>query len=205
EIYSHTTRFALACNVSTKIIEPIQSRCAILRFSRLSEEEASRRHILLRLQQVCEAEQVSYSADGLEAIIFTAEGDMRNALNNLQATHSGFGHVDQSNVFKVCDQPHPGVVLEILKSCVDGDCAGASRRMKALHDTGYSSNDIIGTVFRVCKNQLEVGEGTKLEMIKEVGFTHVRVADGVNSQLQLMGMCARLCRVAQQQSSSLPS
>ena len=41
EVYSHTTRFALACNISTKIIEPIQSRCAILRFSRLSEEEAS--------------------------------------------------------------------------------------------------------------------------------------------------------------------
>ncbi|CAN0491655.1 unnamed protein product, partial [Ectocarpus sp. 8 AP-2014] len=125
--------------------------------------------ILLRLQQVCEAEQVSYSPDGLEAIIFTAEGDMRNALNNLQATHSGFGHVDQANVFKVCDQPHPGVVLEILKSCVEGDCAKASRRMKALYDTGYSSNDIIGTVFRVCKNQLEVNEGAKLEMIKEVG------------------------------------
>ncbi|CAN0065274.1 unnamed protein product, partial [Ectocarpus fasciculatus] len=161
--------------------------------------------ILLRLQQVCEAEQVSYSPDGLEAIIFTAEGDMRNALNNLQATHSGFGHVDQANVFKVCDQPHPGVVLEILKSCVEGDCAKASRRMKALYDTGYSSNDIIGTVFRVCKNQLEVNEGAKLEMIKEVGFTHVRVADGVNSLLQLMGMCARLCRVAQQQSTALPS
>ncbi|CAM9599462.1 unnamed protein product [Ectocarpus sp. 6 AP-2014] len=208
EIYSHTTRFALACNVSTKIIEPIQSRCAILRFSRLSEEEASLfffLSILLRLQQVCEAEQVSYSPDGLEAIIFTAEGDMRNALNNLQATHSGFGHVDQANVFKVCDQPHPGVVLEILKSCVGGDCAKASRRMKALYDTGYSSNDIIGTVFRVCKNQLEVNEGAKLEMIKEVGFTHVRVADGVNSLLQLMGMCARLCRVAQQQSTTLPS
>lgn len=56
---------------------------------------------MLRLQQVCEAEKVSYSPDGLEAIIFTAEGDMRNALNNLQATHSGFGHVDQANVFKV--------------------------------------------------------------------------------------------------------
>lgn len=50
---------------------------------------------------------------------------------------------------QVCDQPHPGVVLEILKSCVAGDCAGACRRMKALYDTGYSSNDIIGTVFRV--------------------------------------------------------
>lgn len=52
---------------------------------------------------MCDAELVSYSPDGLEAIIFTAEGDMRNALNNLQATHSGFGHVDQANVFKVTD------------------------------------------------------------------------------------------------------
>ncbi|CAM9731393.1 unnamed protein product, partial [Discosporangium mesarthrocarpum] len=95
EIYSHTTRFALACNISTKIIEPIQSRCAILRFTRLSDEE-----ILLRLQQVCESEGVSSTPEGLEAVIFTAEGDMRNALNNLQSTHSGFGHVDQASVFK---------------------------------------------------------------------------------------------------------
>lgn len=42
EIYSHTTRFALACNTSSKIIEPIQSRCAILRYSRLADEEVSR-------------------------------------------------------------------------------------------------------------------------------------------------------------------
>lgn len=50
---------------------------------------------------------------------------------------------------QVCDQPHPGVVLEILKSCIAGDCITACHRMKTLHDTGYSSNDIIGTVFRV--------------------------------------------------------
>lgn len=59
-------------------------------------------------------------------------------------------------------------MLEILKSCVAGDCAGACRRMKALHDTGYSANDIVGTVFRVSQRpmngvareafRLEVGE-----------------------------------------------
>lgn len=53
EIYSNSTRFALACNTSSKIIEPIQSRCAIVRFSRLSDQE-----ILGRLMVVVQAEKV---------------------------------------------------------------------------------------------------------------------------------------------------
>lgn len=72
--------------------------------------------------------------------------------------------------------------------------------MKALHDTGYSSNDIIGTVFRVCKNQLEVGEGTKLEMIKEVSM-RVEIHTGVRhrepgdarERPQIEGKCLLLC------------
>lgn len=58
EIYSNTTRFALACNTSSKIIEPIQSRCAIVRFSRLTDQE-----ILGRLMVVIQAEKVSFICD----------------------------------------------------------------------------------------------------------------------------------------------
>ena len=72
ELYSNTTRFALACNTSDKIIEPIQSRCAILRFSSLSDAQ-----ILARIMQICEMEKVKQTDDGLEAIVFTAQGDMR--------------------------------------------------------------------------------------------------------------------------------
>lgn len=72
EIYSKTTRFALACNASDKIIEPIQSRCAVLRYSKLTDGQ-----ILARLQDVVERERLSVSDDGLEAVIFTAQGDMR--------------------------------------------------------------------------------------------------------------------------------
>lgn len=102
ELYSSTTRFALACNTSGKIIEPIQSRCAILRYTRLTDEE-----VLSRVVRVCAEEGVSYEDKGLEALLFTAEGDMRNALNNLQATHAGFGHISQENVFKVRCGPPP--------------------------------------------------------------------------------------------------
>lgn len=113
EIYSSSTRFALACNNSTKIIEPIQSRCAVLRFTKLSDSE-----ILMRLQQVCALENIGYELSGLEAIIFTSEGDMRHALNALQSTVSGFNHVTSENVFKVCDQPHPVKLHAVLERFV---------------------------------------------------------------------------------------
>jgi replication factor C subunit 2/4 len=115
EIYSNTTRFAFACNQSNKIIEPLQSRCAILRYSRLTDAQ-----VLKRLLQICEAEEVGYSDDGMAALIFCAEGDMRQAINNLQSTFSGFGFVSGDNVFKVADSPHPIKVQTMLKCCYEG-------------------------------------------------------------------------------------
>ncbi|XP_042010563.1 replication factor C subunit 2 isoform X2 [Salvia splendens] len=155
EIYSNSTRFGLACNTSSKIIEPIQSRCALVRFSRLSDQE-----ILGRLMVVVAAEKVPYVPEGLEAIIFTADGDMRQALNNLQATNSGFGFVNQENVFK-------------------------------LYDLGYSPTDIITTLFRIIKNY-DMPEYLKLEFMKETGFAHMRICDGVGSYLQMSGLLAKL-------------
>ncbi|CAN6249774.1 unnamed protein product [Urochloa humidicola] len=189
EIYSNTTRFALACNTSSKIIEPIQSRCAIVRFSRLSDQE-----ILGRLMIVVAAEKVPYVPDGLEAIIFTADGDMRQALNNLQATFSGFRFVNQENVFKVCDQPHPLHVKNMVKNVLDGKFDEACSALKQLCDLGYSPTDIITTLFRVVKNY-DMAEYLKLEMLKETGFAHMRICDGVGSFLQLSGLLAKFALV----------
>ncbi|XP_029410898.1 replication factor C subunit 2 isoform X2 [Nannospalax galili] len=161
EIYSKTTRFALACNASDKIIEPIQSRCAVLRYTKLTDAQ-----VLTRLMNVIEKEEVPYTDDGLEAIIFTAQGDMRQALNNLQSTFSGFGYINSENVFKI---------------------------LAHLWHLGYSPEDIIGNIFRVSKT-FPMAEYLKLEFIKEIGYTHMKVAEGVNSLLQMAGLLARLCQ-----------
>jgi replication factor C subunit 2/4 len=191
EIYSSTTRFALACNNSTKIIEPIQSRCAVLRFTRLMDAE-----VLARLQQVCFAENVSYEQSGLEAIIFTAEGDMRNALNALQSTVSGYGNVTSDNVWKVCDQPHPQKIAKVLDFLRKSQTKDAMDIIIALHNSGYASTDIITTLFRVTRTKSDFPEPLKLEFIREIGFTHMRISEGLNTQLQLCGCIARLSSIA---------
>lgn len=70
--------------------------------------------LLVRIQDIAKAEGVKVTDDGFEALLFTASGDMRQAINNLQSTHSGFGLVNAENVFKVCDQPHPVIVRKTL-------------------------------------------------------------------------------------------
>lgn len=76
---------------------------------------------------------------------------MRQALNNLQSTHSGFGIITTENVFKVCDQPHPVVVQQMLRCCAKGDVDGALEKLDALWEDGYAAIDIVTTVFRVVK------------------------------------------------------
>ena len=76
--------------------------------------------------------------------------------------------------------------------------AEAKDKLAALWSKGYSGFDIIGTLFKVTKF-FDMPESLKLEFIREIGFTHMRIADGVGSLLQLVGLCGRLCQKQQQQ------
>jgi replication factor C subunit 2/4 len=190
EIYSDSTRFALACNISSKIIEPIQSRCAILRFGRLSDEQ-----ILKRLKEILSLEGVSYDDSGLEALIFTADGDMRQALNNAQSTAAGFGFLSSDHVYKVCDQPHPTFVKHVLELCAQGKNVEAQDRFAEIVRQGFAPTDIVTTFFRVVKNHDAFGERLQLEFIKVIGMTQMSVLNGTDSFLQLSAMVARLARI----------
>lgn len=192
EIHANTTRFALACNNSSKIIEPIQSRCAILRFARLTSEQ-----ILHRLVDVCKMEDVKYSPEGLEALLFTADGDMRQALNNLQSTVAGFSFVNAEHVYRVCDSPHPAVIEEILLSCTKGQMDRAQAGLEQLLALGHSSVDLISILFRVVKfmPKEKLSDSMQLDFIREIGLVHMRILEGVASKLQLCGLLANLCLV----------
>ncbi|PVU90979.1 hypothetical protein BB559_004355 [Furculomyces boomerangus] len=217
EIYSNTTRFALACNLSSKIIEPIQSRCAIMRFGKLRDEE-----VLKRLIVIAKKENVKYTSEGLNALLFSADGDMRQAINNLQSTWLSLPDdrdrlVTADGVFKVCDSPHPQVVMKIIGFCNVHQFDDAAKELKMLYSSGYSAIDIITTFFRVVRDfgvfnngggygaggdnsganssMMTISEGKKLDYLREIGITHMRVVEGVQTLIQLNGLISKLCKI----------
>ena len=121
---------------------------------------------------------------------------MRAALNNMQSTAAGFAIINDTNVFKVCDKPHPETIKKLLFHCAKGDVAAAEKNLSAIWRSGYSSLDILGVMFRVCKFITIIQEKQRLFWIQEIGNAHMRVADGLDTLLQLQGLIARLCAVS---------
>jgi replication factor C subunit 2/4 len=188
ENYEKNTRFAISCNLSSKIIEQIQSRFVIMRYTRLTDKQ-----VLEKLRQICTIENVPFTKEGLEAILFTSEGDLRNAINNLQATFNGFSEITDENVYKVCDKPHPTVVQQIIQKTLDEKGLNeATKILVNLYNEGYASIDIVGTFFKVVRDSNDFpSDKVKYMYIKEISTTHMLVLEGLDSLNQLTGLLAR--------------
>ncbi len=121
-----------------------------------------------RLVRVAKAENVGYSPSGLEALVFSAEGDLRQAINNMQSIFSGFGFINHENVYRVCDQPHPTGIASIIDNCVKGGLDASLTLLDELTGKGCSPVDLVSTFFRVVKSlpQKIISDAIQLEFIE---------------------------------------
>ncbi|RIA95947.1 P-loop containing nucleoside triphosphate hydrolase protein [Glomus cerebriforme] len=193
EQYSNTTRFALACNNEDKIDEAIMSRITKLSFTLLSQEEIAK-----RLLHIINQENINYTPEGLQAIIFTADGDMRQAINNLQSTYSGFGMINEDNVYKVCDVPDPKYIMEMLKRCIRYEVKNVFNAVNKLYGEGYAALDIIQIMMRLMKSASEkdIEEAYYHDYLMEIAKAELVIKSGTDSELQLIGLVASLCDIA---------
>ena len=99
-------------------------------------------------------------------------------------------------MFKVCDQPHPYTIRVVLKACQKGDIDTAMERLDEIWAQGYSCLDVVTTLFRVVKTLDGMPEPLKLEFIREIGWTHMRILEGVSTIVQLGGLLARLAKIS---------
>ena len=189
EKYIHTTRFAFTCNNSSDIIESIQSRCIIFRYKRLQDYQ-----ITNKLQNICEIENIEYDMDGLETLTFISQGDLRQAINNLQLTFSSYNKVNKESIYNLCDEPQPYIIKNILISCKNNDIKESLTQLKNLFDKGYSSSDIAISILNVLKSVKieEIDEQIKIKFMKEIAQTCIVISRGIDSYIQLTGCIAKM-------------
>ncbi|MCZ7391907.1 MAG: replication factor C small subunit, partial [Candidatus Methanoperedens sp.] len=116
EKYTATCRFLLSCNYSSKIIEPIQSRCAVYRFKPIGSTAVEE-----RIRHIARAEGVNLTDDGMDAIKYVAAGDMRRAINALQAAAMLDKTVNMDAIYKTTATAKPEEVVELVKLGLEGN------------------------------------------------------------------------------------
>ena len=188
ELYTQTTRFILACNYLSKIIEPIQSRTALFRFYPLKKED-----VVARLAYIAKNEKVEYDEKALETIYDVTQGDMRKAINVLQAA-SAYGKVTVEAVYKVLGLAQPKEVREMINLALKGKFIEARNKLRELLiNYGLSGEDIVKQVHReITGNELQIPEELRVLLADYIGEVEFRIMEGADDEIQLSAMLARL-------------
>ncbi len=190
ERYSNTARFILACNFSSRIIEPIQSRCAVLRFSKLSEEE-----IVSYLKKIAREEALKADEGAYKTIVYISEGDMRKAINMLQTAAVLNSKITEETIYEITSRADPDIVKKMVVFALSGDFKAARQKLTSLmYEHGVSGEDIIKEIYSQVFS-LDVTDKQKLELIEKIGEYEFRLTEGSNPKIQLEAMLAQFALV----------
>ncbi|MBT6995160.1 replication factor C small subunit [Candidatus Woesearchaeota archaeon] len=185
ENYSATCRFILSCNYSSKIIDPIQSRCTVFRFRPLSEEA-----ITEIISGIAEKEGIKINGNTIKALYGLCNGDARKAENILQSCSVLSKEISEDLIYEIVSAARPKEVISVLEMSVQGRFVEAR---KLLLDTmlkyGLSGSDIIKQIQSEVLN-LNIEEERKCKMIEKCGEIEFRMTEGSDEYIQLEALLA---------------
>ena len=200
EDYAQSTRFILSCNYSSKIIPPIQSRCAIFRFKPLPKD------IMIKiLTEVSEREGLMMTAGALSFLYEASEGDCRKAENLLQACSAIAQEIDTKIVEQVVSFAEPKEVASVIEKALAGKFLDAKERLfDVMIKHGLSGMDVIAQIQKQIRNIDSLDEKIRLELIKICGDYEFRLVEGSNEFIQLEAMIAQFAQFAKGSWKLLP-
>ena len=190
EVYSRETRFILSCNYSSKIIEPIQSRTAVFRFLPLQKEDVE-----LLIRNVAKKESLLIDDEGIEALFYVSEGDMRKVLNTLQGASYLTKKLTADIVYKTTSRARPKEIQEMLNYALSGNFKKARKMLEKLTiHYGLSGEDIILQIFKEVQN-LDIDERKKIWLIDKIGEYNFRLVEGANEKIQIEALLSQFLLV----------
>ena len=185
EKYARTCRFIMSCNFSSKIIDPIQSRCAVFRFKPIKAEDLEK-----YLKFVASKESLNITSEGYQAITYLAQGDLRRAINGVQMAAAAKKEITPDVVYQAVAAARPDEVKEALELALDGNYSGARERLDTLQITyGLAGEDVIRQMHRSVRD-LEISDIVKVQMIEKLAEADFRLSEGANSRIQIEAVVA---------------
>jgi len=187
EQFSNNVRFILSCNYSSQIIDPIQSRCAVFRFSPLGDEAVAE-----ETRHIAGQEGIEVTDDGMDALVYAAAGDMRKAINALQAASVTGGVADEEAVYAITSTARPEEIREMVQQAIDGDFTAARSTLdRLLTDEGIAGGDVIDQMHRAVW-EFDLEEEAAVRLLDRVGEAEYRITRGANERIQLEALLASL-------------
>ncbi len=185
ENYTQTCRFILSCNYSSKIIDPIQSRCTIFRFKPLAKED-----ILGIIDTVAKKENLTIDEGAKAALYEVSRGDVRRLENIMQASAAINKNFTDKLIYSIASYARPGEVKQILEYCIKSDFANAKKQLlKTMLDYGLAGLDVIRQL-QAAVWEITADDRIKLEMSKACGEAEFRMIEGADEFIQLESLLA---------------
>lgn len=180
ENYTKTCRFILSANYSSKIIDPIQSRCAIFRFRRLEKKD-----IFKLIEKIEKGEKIRVDEKAKEALFEVSGGDVRRLENLMQSCASITKEITEKVVYEVSSYARPKEIKSIIATAIKGDFKGArDKLLDTMLKYGLSGVDVIKQVKNaVLESDLNVKD--KMKIIERSAETEFRMSEGSDEFLQL--------------------
>lgn len=193
ETYTKTSRFILSANYSSRLIEPIQSRCAVFRFRPLRPEAV--REFLTR---IAKGEKLKITEDGMEALIYVAQGDLRRAVNALQVAASLSTTIDSDVLYKAASTVRPEEIKRLIEKALSGDFLQAREELdRLLIEYGLSGEDVVRQLHRAVFD-LNLADSYKVRLLDRIGETDFRLVEGANERIQIEALLAHFALVGQE-------
>jgi replication factor C small subunit len=179
-------RFVLIANNISRIIEPIQSRCAVFKFTRISEKD-----VIFHLKEIAKKEKIKTDESGLKAIFDYTEGDLRHAINLLQAT-SSLGSITEQNVKSAAGLTKTRDVEDVLKLALSGKMIDARNKMIELIKVyGMSESDFLKYLN---ESIYKTKHANLIEISETIAKYDYRILSGANPEIQLSALLAELSK-----------
>jgi len=186
ERYTHICRFILSVNYSSRIIEPIQSRCTVFRFHPIKPDDIKK-----YIEKIASKEKLQVTPDGLETLIFISRGDLRKAINILQVGASVNKKITAETLYETSATAKPEDVKDLINSALGGNFMAARNQLyDLLVKYGLSGEDIVKQIHQTIFD-LTIPDETKVRLIEKTGETEFRLIEGSNEHIQLEALLAQ--------------